>query len=227
MALELGVLPARCHRQQLLVHLPCLGRGLFDRLGQLGRPRLGRLLRRFQLAPFGPHRLDLGPELLILLPQRGELLLQLSGRGDRLGGLGQLLEALPCGGQRLVQLDERIGGRCTRRAGRLLGVRFGRLLDQDRAGELRLLARERHRGGLDGTPDPDERGQARAPPGSGKSLGARVITGHSSLPDAWYRSARAAPMGTSLNLRSLASSLITSVCHLCAFDQTFDVRAPF
>ncbi len=142
MVVELGVLPARCHRQQLLVHLPCLGGGLFDRLGQLGRPCFGRMLRRFQLAPFGPHRLDLGPELLILLPQRGELLLQLSGRGDRFGRLGQLLEALPCGGQRLVQLDERIGGRCSRRAGRLLGVRFGRLLDQDRAGELRLPRQE-------------------------------------------------------------------------------------
>jgi hypothetical protein len=93
----------------LLVHLPCLGRGLFDRLGQLGRLRLGRLLRRFQLAPFGPRRLDLGAQLLILLPQRGELLMQLFGRGDRLGGLGQLLDAPPCCRQRLLQFEERVG----------------------------------------------------------------------------------------------------------------------
>ena len=135
--IELGVLPA--HRHQFLVHLPRLGRRLLDRLGQLGHPRLGRLLCCCQLAPFGLRRLDLGPQLLILRLQRGELLLQLTGRSDRLRGPGQLLETSPGGRQRLLQLGERvglarIGGRRTGCTGRLCGLRFGRLLDQDRPG---------------------------------------------------------------------------------------------
>ena len=119
--IELGVLPA--HRHQFLVHLPRLGRGLLDRLGQLGHPRLGRLLCCCQLAPFGPRRLDLGPQLLILRLQRGELLLQLTGRGDRLRGPGQLLETPPGGRQRLLQLDERVG--LARVGGRRTGVPAG------------------------------------------------------------------------------------------------------
>jgi hypothetical protein len=76
---------------------------------------------------------------LIFLPQGGELLLQLSGGSDRLGGPGKLLQAPTCCRQGLLQFDERgglalVGSWWRRRAGGLFGASlgFGRLLDQGR-----------------------------------------------------------------------------------------------
>ena len=101
-----------------------------------------------------------------------------------------------------------VGGRCRRGVGRLLSLFFrsGRLLDQGRPGELRVCRGERHRSKLDGTSDPEECGQRRTPPGSGKSLSARTTSRHFQPPRRLVP--RAAFMGTSVSDAPIASRLI-------------------
>ena len=204
----------RAHRHQFLVRLPCLGRGLLDRLGQLGRMRLGRLLRRFQLAPFGLHRsrarhAALGsPSAARRVPAaaawsrpNASAALDSSSRrssaavsascssvnesglpspADGARGVAPGCWASPWGpGDCWIRVGP---GSCAPGAG--IGIAASSTVlpiptNVANAGPNQVLANRWAR---------------------------NSVTVHSSLPDAWYRSARAAPMDMSLNLSPIPSS---------------------